>query len=174
MQKPFVGDALSQDVQQGAVIEMIEETFDVTLDPPSCPGHFLNPLQGGMTTSPWAEAMRGIRKRRFIDGFEDELYHSLKQLVFKIGYPYRARSSIGFLDVGAADRCQCSPEVGPPMFGQYGPIPNVTLVKLQADRFLTIDTFHDHVVGSICTSFPELLGLCTRKLVPVMTTTWAL
>jgi hypothetical protein len=34
--------------------------------------------------------------------------------------------------------CQFSPDKGPPIFGQNGPLPNVTLAKLQTNKKVTI------------------------------------
>jgi hypothetical protein len=60
VQKSLVGDALTQYLQQGFVIQVVEETFDVALDPPSNASGLLDASQCRMATSAWSEAMRGF------------------------------------------------------------------------------------------------------------------
>ena len=50
-------------------------------------------------------------------------------------------------------RCQLSPVMGPPVFGQDGPLVQVTLVESQAEKQVTIDT-HQVAIVSGSTSSP--------------------
>ncbi len=70
-------------------------------------------------------------------------------------------------------KCQFSPDMGPSVFGQSGPLPGMALVKLQVDNGLTIDARQRHGVDSMDTSFTGSFRSRPRKLVPVMTIMWA-
>ncbi len=50
-------------------------------------------------------------------------------------------------------RCQFSPVMSPSVFGQSGPLPEVTLVKLLTKNEQTIVVCQGHDVDSIGTSF---------------------
>ena len=50
--------------------------------------------------------------------------------------------------------CQFSPVMGPLVFGQSGPLPEMTLVKLLVNNEQTIGVCQGHGVDSMDTSFP--------------------
>ena len=63
----------------------------------------------------------------------------MRVLVFSSSLPTQRRLSriVGLSTI--AGKCQFSPDMGPPVFGQMGPLRQVTLEKLQAKTNVTID-----------------------------------
>ena len=78
MQEPLIRDALFQDAQEDFMVQAVEAGFDVPLDPPSRPGHFLDLLQGRVTTPSRSKAVRVVGECRFVDGLKDKLHYGLK------------------------------------------------------------------------------------------------
>ncbi|CQB88469.1 Uncharacterised protein [Chlamydia trachomatis] len=65
------------------VVNIVEESFDVTFDKPIRTSEkSLDGTQSRMTASSWSESMRGVLKMPLIDSFKNKSNDLLHHLVF--------------------------------------------------------------------------------------------
>ncbi len=105
MQKSLVGDAFAEYLQQCVMVEIIEETLDVSFNPPPYSYHIFDLAECSMTASIWSKAVWGIRESWFIDSFEYVFDDSLQQFILETGDAQRSHFSIRFLDINPSNWC---------------------------------------------------------------------
>src|SRR5436305_5324237 len=79
-EEAVIGDALAEDAQQDRMIDIVETSFDVTLDEPFGPvPHPLDTLQRGVAPAPRPETVREVGELRLVVRFQDGADHVLQE-----------------------------------------------------------------------------------------------
>jgi site-specific DNA recombinase len=81
-QKPVIVDLLRQDPDHDLMVQGPEAVGDISLDKPHGPGPAaLDVAQCGMTSTPFPESMRAVRKLRLVVCLQQEAHHLTDQLI---------------------------------------------------------------------------------------------
>jgi hypothetical protein len=109
-------------------------------------------------------------------GYEGQPFGSAQGKLFGtqkvVEYEEETRSHAA-LTYDHSGACQPSPVMGPSVFGQGGPLPEMTIGKLLTKNGQTMVARQGHGVDSMDTSFPGPFVPWLLKLAPVMTIIWA-
>src|SRR5262249_49759853 len=104
-EEAVIGDAFAKDVQQDLVIDIVETSFDVTLDEPLGPvPHPLDTLQGGVAPAPRPETEGVVGELRFVVRLQNGADHILQELIRPCRDAERPRLPIPLRDVDPTHR----------------------------------------------------------------------
>ena len=104
-QKTLIFNSLAKDANHDIVVNIVEESFNVTLNKPLASGKaILNHPQSCVTTSVRPKAMGGVLKAVLIDGFQQHTDNFLYQLVVNGRDAQRTEFSILFGNICPSGR----------------------------------------------------------------------
>lgn len=104
-QKTLIFNSLAKDANHDIVVNIVEESFNVTLNKPLASGKaILNHPQSCVTTSVRPKAMGGVLKAVLIDGFQQHTDNFLYQLVVNGRNTQRTEFSILLRDICPSGR----------------------------------------------------------------------
>ena len=104
-QKTLIFNSLAKDANHDIMIDIVEEAFNISFHKPLAPGKaILNHSQSRVTASIRSEAMGGVFKTVFIDGFQQHTDNFLYQLVVNGRDTQRTEFSVLFGNICPSGR----------------------------------------------------------------------